>query len=151
MMKNCFLSVLFIFLFLVGCTSLQQKGEKQFAAGEYQMAIGTFSKVLADNPDDSDANYYVAESYRLSNRIEAALPYYDKLLEEEGSFENYMKKAKSLRDQGEYEAAAAAYAQAKEHTSSDSLLALAEWGEENMAQIQSITDYWPYQDRKSVV
>ncbi|WP_210416902.1 OmpA family protein [Echinicola soli] len=146
MMKNCFLSSLFIFLFLVGCTSLQQKGEKQFAAGEYQMAIGTFSKVLADNPDNSDANYYVAESYRLSNRIEDALPYYDKLLEEEGSFENYMKKAKSLRDQGEYEAATEAYRQAKEHTTSDSLIALADLGEENMSKIESITDYWPYHE-----
>ncbi|AWW30427.1 hypothetical protein DN752_10000 [Echinicola strongylocentroti] len=145
-MKNCFLSSLFIFLFLVGCTSLQQKGENQFAAGEYQLAIGTFSKVLTDNPDDSDANYFVAESYRLSNRIEDALPYYDKLLEEEGSFENYMKKAKSLHDQGEYEEAAAAYQQAKEHTTSDSLLALADMGAENMAKIEEITDYWPYHE-----
>ncbi|GAB4107672.1 OmpA family protein [Echinicola sediminis] len=130
----------------MGCTSLPQKGKSQFAAGEYQMAIGTFSKVLANDPEDSDANYYVGESYRLSNRIEKALPYYDKLLEKEGSFENYMKKAKSLHGQGEYEAAAEAYRQAKEHTSSDSLLALADRGEANLAKIENITDYWPYHE-----
>jgi len=146
MMKNCFLSSIFIFLILVGCTSLPQKGKSQFAAGEYQMAIGTFSKVLANNPDDTDANYYVAESYRLSNRIENALPFYNKLLEKEGSFENYIKKAKSLHDQGDYEAAAEAYRKAKEHTNSDSLLALATLGEENISKIESITDYWPYHE-----
>ncbi|WP_200974719.1 OmpA family protein [Echinicola sp. 20G] len=146
MMKNCFLCFIFIALLVVGCTSLPQKGKSQFAAGEYQTAIGTFSKILADNPDDADANYYVAESYRLSNRIEKALPYYDKLLEEEGSFENYFKKAKSLHDQGDYEAAAEAYKQAKEFTSSDSLLALADLGAENISKIKEITDYWPYHE-----
>ncbi|UCS94187.1 OmpA family protein [Echinicola marina] len=146
MMKNCFLCFFLIGLALGACTSLPQKGKSQFAAGEYQLAIGTFSRILADNPEDADANYYVAESFRLSNRIEDALPYYDKLLEGEGSFENYMKKAKSLHDQGDYEAAAAAYKEAKEYTSSDSLLALADRGSQNIAQIENITDYWPYHE-----
>src|SRR5690606_8272233 len=112
-MKRSFLFLVLISLFMAACTSLQQKAQSQFEAGEYQLAINSFSKILEENPDDPQANLIVAESYRLSNRIEKAAPYYDKVLEKKASFDNYLKKGKSLKEQGNYEEAVKAYAASK--------------------------------------
>src|SRR5690606_5727350 len=134
-MKRSFLFLGFISLFMAACTSLQQKAQSQFEAGEYQLAIGSFSQILEENPDDQQANLMVAESYRLSNRMEKAAPYYDKVLAKEASFDNYYKKGKSLKDQGNYEEAIKAYTAAKQHTQNDSLVDLAD---EAIAAIQAV-------------
>ena len=143
-MKRSFPILVFISLFMAACTSLQQKAQSQFEAGEYQLAINSFSKILEENPDDQQANLIVAESYRLSNRIEKAAPYYDKVLKNEASFDNYYKKGKSLKDQGNYEEAMEAYAAAKEHTQNDSLVDLADKAIADIQTIEHITDYWPH-------
>ena len=129
---------------MAACTSLQQKAQSQFEAGEYQLAINSFSRILEENPDDQQANLIVAESYRLSNRIEKAAPFYDKVLEKEASFDNYFKKGKSLKDQGNYEEAIEAYTASKEHTQNDSLVNLADKAIADIRAIESITDYWPH-------
>ncbi|MEX0881865.1 MAG: hypothetical protein WDZ72_00185, partial [Cyclobacteriaceae bacterium] len=49
-----YLSALFIFLMFAACTSLQQKAQNQFSAGEYQMAISSFSQVLEKEPDNPE-------------------------------------------------------------------------------------------------
>ena len=129
---------------MAACTSLQQKAQSQFEAGEYQLAINSFSKILEENPDDPQANLIVAESYRLSNRIEKASPYYEKVLEKEASFDTYFKKGKSLKDQGNYEEAIQAYTAAKEHTQNDSLTDLADQAIANIREVENIEDYWPH-------
>jgi peptidoglycan-associated lipoprotein len=143
-MKRSFPILVFISLFMAACTSLQQKAQSQFEAGEYQLAINSFSKILEENPDDQQANLIVAESYRLSNRIEQAAPYYDKVLEKEASFDNYFKKGRSLKDQGNYEEAIKAYTASKQHTQNDSLVDLADKAISDIKTIESITDYWPH-------
>lgn len=143
-MKRSFLFLIFISFGMVACTSLQQKAQSQFEAGEYQLAINSFSKILEDEPEDQQANLIVAESYRLSNRMEKAAPYYDKVLEKEASFDNYFKKGKSLRDQGNYDGAVTAYAAAKENTQNDSLVDLADKGIADIHAIEEITNYWPH-------
>ena len=129
---------------MAACTSLQQKAQSQFEAGEYQLAINSFSKILEENPDDQQANLIVAESYRLSNRIEKAAPYYDKVLEKEASFDIYYKKGKSLKDQGDYEEAIKAYTASKQHTQNDSLVDLADKAIADIRAVESITDYWSH-------
>lgn len=62
---------------LAGC-SAEKKATKSFRFGKYQTTIDIFKKQLANNPDDSRANYFIAESYRLSNRLKEAEPYYGK-------------------------------------------------------------------------
>lgn len=143
-MKRSFLFLGFISLFMAACTSLQQKAQSQFEAGEYQLAIGSFSQILEENPDDQQANLMVAESYRLSNRMEKAAPYYDKVLAKEASFDNYYKKGKSLKDQGNYEEAIKAYTAAKQHTQNDSLVDLADKAIAAIQAVESITNYWPH-------
>src|SRR5690554_974176 len=143
-MKRSFPFLVLISLFMAACTSLQQKALSQFEAGEYQLAINSFSKILEENPDDQQANLIVAESYRLSNRSEKAAPYYSKLVEEQGTFENYLKQGKSLKDRGNYEQAIAAYESAKAHTQDDLLIKVADEEIGKVAAIENITDYWPH-------
>ena len=62
---------------LAGC-SAEKKATKAFRLGRYQTTIDIFKQALAKNPDDARANYFVAESYRLSNRLKDAEPFYAK-------------------------------------------------------------------------
>ena len=130
-------------LLQVSCTSLQQKAQNQFSAGEYQMAINSFSRLLEKEPDNSEANFYIAESYRLSNRVEKAADYYEKVTEKDATFESQYHKGKSLKGRGEYEAARAAFEAAKTLTMDDERIALAEKEINNIDAISSIEPIWP--------
>lgn len=71
---------IFIFvtlIFLAGC-SAEKKAAKTFRLGKYQNAISLYQKQLNRNPNDGRASYFIAESYRLSNRLKEAEPYYAK-------------------------------------------------------------------------
>lgn len=140
-------SLFFIILFgLLGtaCTSLYKKGQKQFSSGEYQYAISTFSKVLEKDPDNKEANFYVAESYRLSNRIEKSSAYYEKLVEEDGTFENYYRLGQSYKSQGKTEEALEAFEEAKGLTLDDTYLSELKREIANLEKSEKIEDYWPY-------
>jgi outer membrane protein OmpA-like peptidoglycan-associated protein len=69
--------LLIILALLAGC-SAEKKATKAFRLGRYQTTIDIFRAALAKNPDDARANYFVAESYRLSNRLKEAEPFYAK-------------------------------------------------------------------------
>ncbi len=138
-----YLVALSLLLMFASCTSLQQKAQNQFSAGEYQMAISSFSQVLEKEPDNPEANYFIAESYRLSNRVEKAAEYYDKVLENESTFENHYYKGKSLRDQGKYEEAIEAFEASKNWTMDDEKVALADKQINNIRAIEEIEPIWP--------
>jgi outer membrane protein OmpA-like peptidoglycan-associated protein len=59
------------------CNS-EKKIQKSFRWGEYQKVIDYYSDVLEKQPNNGKANYFVAESYRLSNRIKESEVYYAK-------------------------------------------------------------------------
>lgn len=90
---------------VTGCNSSMQaykKGIRHFNAGEYNLALTQFQK--AKGPlDPARLNYYMAESYRLSNRFGEAVPFYQKALEanitEPDTRFNY---AYALKSQGNY-------------------------------------------------
>lgn len=67
--------VIIILALLVGC-SAEKKATRAFRLGKYQTTIDLYKERLAKNPNDGLANYLVAESYRLSNRIREAEPFY---------------------------------------------------------------------------
>ena len=75
-MRNSIFIVV-ILLSLAGCSS-EKKATKAFRLGKYQTTIDIFKEALDKNPNDGRANYYVAEAYRLSNRLKEAEPYYEK-------------------------------------------------------------------------
>lgn len=62
---------------LAGC-SAQKKAQKAFRYGKYQKVIDYYTEVLKKNPNDGEANYYIAESFRRSNRIKQAENFYAK-------------------------------------------------------------------------
>jgi peptidoglycan-associated lipoprotein len=69
--------VLLLGVILSAC-SVEKKATKAFLLGKYQNAIDLNKKMLASNPNNGKANYFVAESYRLSNRLAEAEAYYAK-------------------------------------------------------------------------
>ena len=75
-MRNSILLVIVVLL-LAAC-SAEKKATKAFRLGKYQTAIDLYKESLEKNPNDGRANFLVAESYRLSNRLKEAEPYYAK-------------------------------------------------------------------------
>jgi peptidoglycan-associated lipoprotein len=64
-------------LFLMSC-GIEKKANKAFFLGKYQNSIDLYKKVVAKNPNNGKANFFIAESYRLSNRPKEAEAYYAK-------------------------------------------------------------------------
>ncbi len=71
-------ALLFFIPFLIYACGIEKKANKAFLHGKYQTSIDLYEKILQTNPNDGKANYFVAESYRLSNRIKEAAPYYER-------------------------------------------------------------------------
>ncbi len=70
--------LLIVLVVIMAACSIEKKAEKAFNLGKYQSSIDLYQKVLSDNPKNGKANYFIAESYRLSNRIKNAEPFYEK-------------------------------------------------------------------------
>ncbi|MBL7860247.1 MAG: PD40 domain-containing protein [Cyclobacteriaceae bacterium] len=62
---------------IVAC-SPEKKARKSFRLGKYETVIDYYKGVARKQPNNGPANYYIAESYRLSNRIKESEPYYAK-------------------------------------------------------------------------
>jgi peptidoglycan-associated lipoprotein len=94
-----------IFILLVAC-SADKKMQKAFKYGKYQKVIDHYSDVLKKDPNNGTANYYVAESYRQSNRIKEAEPFYAKAkAPKQNSDSVQLYYAKSLQANGKYDQA----------------------------------------------
>jgi peptidoglycan-associated lipoprotein len=70
-------SVLIISFLLLACGP-EKKAAKNFKLGKYQKVIEYYTDVLEKQPNNGKANYFVAESFRLSNRIKQAETFYAK-------------------------------------------------------------------------
>nr|WP_044199750.1 OmpA family protein [Dyadobacter tibetensis] len=55
---------------------------KKYDNGEYDLAIKGLQKVAAAGYEPTQSNFLIAESYRLSNRYQEAIPYYKQALDE---------------------------------------------------------------------
>jgi peptidoglycan-associated lipoprotein len=60
---------------VAGC-SPEKKAMKSFRYGKYENVIDYYKGTLKKDPNNGRANYYLAESYRLSNRIKESEPFY---------------------------------------------------------------------------
>lgn len=76
-MRVKFLLNVFFILLLFSC-SPEKKAIKAFRLGKYQNVINFYKDVLAKQPSNGKANYFVAESFRLSNRIKESEKYYER-------------------------------------------------------------------------
>lgn len=64
-------------LLVLGC-SPEKKAQKAYRLGKYEGVIDYYKGVLKKQPNQPQANFYIAESYRQSNRIKEAEPFYAK-------------------------------------------------------------------------
>lgn len=87
------------------------KADKKFMRGEYQPAIQMYQAALKSNVEVGQANFKIAESYRLSNRLKDAQPYYEAALGKGvKSEEAYFYNALALKAVGRTDDASAALA-----------------------------------------
>ncbi|GCC50999.1 hypothetical protein SanaruYs_12190 [Chryseotalea sanaruensis] len=115
---------------------------KAFNRGEYQNAIGLYQKTLSKNP--GKANYFIAESYRLSNRIKEAEPFYANAKGigiDKDTVQFYY--AQSLKANGKYNEALTQLNSLAENASSDKLKRLAN------AQVSGIQELETIKQNKS--
>jgi outer membrane protein OmpA-like peptidoglycan-associated protein/tetratricopeptide (TPR) repeat protein len=132
-----------LLLLLGGCKSLLEKGNEQFLSGQYQLAIGTFNQILAKDSSNMRARQVLAESYRLSNRIESSAPHYQALVAVEPTFASYFHLGQSHKANQQLEASKKAFEQAALLTSDDRLLARAKQEISSLELAASIEEYYP--------
>jgi peptidoglycan-associated lipoprotein len=104
-MKFRFVSIIVVSLVLVACGP-EKKAAKNFKMGKYQKVIEYYTDVLERQPNNGTANYFVAESFRRSNRIKQSEAFYAKASGAnvpEDSVKLYYSK--SLQANGKYEEA----------------------------------------------
>lgn len=72
-------TIVIVALMVASC-SINKKANKAFELGRFQNTIDMYNKVLEKNPNDAEANFYVADSYRQSNRMFESAPYYERAI-----------------------------------------------------------------------
>ena len=114
-MRKLLLFAIIILTVMSSCSLKRRtlkKAEKRFDAGEYELAIDMYHKAIRKGISPGEANFYIGEAYRLSNRLKESLPYYEaaiknKYSEEEVFFylsyaykanEDYEKARESLNN-----------------------------------------------------
>ncbi|HZY80430.1 MAG TPA: OmpA family protein [Cyclobacteriaceae bacterium] len=107
-----------IILVLISCGG-EKKMTKAFKMGKYEKVIDYYSDVLQKEPNNSRANYYIAESFRRSNRIKLSEPFYQKAVSPTGDEDSVkLYYAKALQANGKYNEAKAAFSELEASTSS---------------------------------
>jgi peptidoglycan-associated lipoprotein len=87
-------------------TKYMNKGKVDFEEAEYQFAIENFQTALSKGAPANDCNYYIAESYRRSNRIHESEQYYKKAVDGGTNEEDaYFYHAMAMKANGNYEGA----------------------------------------------
>lgn len=137
MNKYCHLLLFAFIIGMVSCSPLKQ-GIKKYELGQYDVAINHFDRAIGKDNIAPRANFLAAESYRLSNRIESAAPYYKAALgqgisEEEAQF----YYAFALKANGQYEAARA---QLEDYVDVGNDRALLRWARKEIRNLRYITD-----------
>ncbi len=74
---NLTLGIAFALLVMASC-SPEKKALKNFKYGKFEDVINYYQGVLNKQPNNGKANYYIAESYRQSNRIKESEKFYSK-------------------------------------------------------------------------
>ncbi|MFZ5970115.1 MAG: OmpA family protein [Bacteroidota bacterium] len=77
MRVKVFFLLLAVGVLLAACGP-EKKAAKNFRLGKYQNVINYYLNVIEKQPNNGKAHYFVAESFRLSNRIKQAEPFYSK-------------------------------------------------------------------------
>ncbi|HEX8328037.1 MAG TPA: OmpA family protein [Hymenobacter sp.] len=126
---------------LGGCatTGSMSKADKQFARGQYELAIPLYQADIAKGKNAAISNFRLGEAYRLSNRVEMAEPFYKAALD--GGVKNAdagFRYAEALRANGKYDEAAAQFATYASSGGNRTLAARAETEAKNATDSKSV-------------
>ena len=92
-------------------TGSMSKGDKQFARGQYELAIPLYKADITKGKTPAISNFRLGEAYRLSNRVEQSEPYYKAALADGvKNADAGFRYAEALRANGKYDEAAAQFA-----------------------------------------
>jgi outer membrane protein OmpA-like peptidoglycan-associated protein len=143
MAHNVKLTGLLILLALVlgacGAGRYLSKGDKRFEQEQYQRAIEYYKQALSKQPTSGEINYKIAESYRLSNRLAEAEPFYKAALGNNFRKEDtYYHYGMALKANGKYEAALGQMQDYVRVGSNQRLKSLAQREVENLSQLSAI-------------
>lgn len=138
-------------LLLLGACSAEKKAQKSFRLGKYQSVINHYKGVVAKQPNNPKANYYIAESYRLSNRIKEAEPFYAKA-SGRGPNADSVKLfwAKSLQANGKYDDARSVLNDLEEKTTEEKLKDRARKELDGLNYLQNLSEKPSYYKVKSL-
>jgi outer membrane protein OmpA-like peptidoglycan-associated protein/tetratricopeptide (TPR) repeat protein len=129
---------------LSSCTLLMgpvARGDRHLERGEFQPAIDNYLLALEKGKNSGKVNYNLAESYRLSNRIHQAAPYYqaaDTLSTEEAALPVYY--GQSLRANERYSEALGQFRRYLAEGDDRELLALARIESRGISQLSDVPD-----------
>ncbi len=135
------LPFLFLLVTLAACNPGKRaliKGFNSFDGGEYNIAIEQYRIAMDNGVEVGESNYRIAESYRLSNRLAEAMPYYEAAIDmgvaDTAAVFHY---AMALKQNGEYEQAKQ---QLEEYVelSEDSVLQHTEWAQQEIANLNNL-------------
>ncbi|OGX87915.1 hypothetical protein BEN47_10315 [Hymenobacter lapidarius] len=126
---------------LGGCatTGSMSKGDKQFARGQYELAIPLYKADAAKGKNVAISNFRIGEAYRLSNRVEQAESFYKAALD--GNVKNAdagYRYAEALRANGKYDEAAAQFTTYATSGGNRNLAARAESDAKNATESKAI-------------
>ena len=115
------------------------KGDKRFAQAEYELAIQEYKSALGKGKEPGLNNYKIAESYRLSNRLQESESFYkaaidNKVQKEEAAFYYGM----ALKANGKYNEAASQFNNYASTGTNQQLVARARMENQNMQQLGQI-------------
>lgn len=137
-------------LMLVTC-SPDKKMQKAFKEGQYQRVINYYIDQIEKNPNNGRANYLVAESFRLSNRLKESEPFYARA-EGRGINEDTIKfyHAQALKAAGNYEGARTKLEDLQATAQDDKLKARARKALEGLKNLNSLEEKPSYYKIKNL-
>ena len=152
MTTKIYAALLFLSLLTVmACSSLTKvgKADKHFAREEFEPAIKLYLQALKKKQTEGELNYKLAESYRRSNRIQLAEPYYKAALDNGYKKEDvYLNYGLALRANGKYNEASSHLTQYAGMGTNQKLLAQAKQEVTNLSELPEILNVKSYYDIK---
>lgn len=128
-------------LLLGGCAASGSlsKADKAFTRGEYEPAIALYKADVAKGKNAPGANYRIGESYRLSNRVEQAEPFYKAALDGRvRAGDSGFHYAEALKANGKFDEAAAQFSTYAQSGANRTLAARAETEAKNAAASKAL-------------
>jgi peptidoglycan-associated lipoprotein len=152
MTTKIYAAVLFLSLLTVmACSSLTKvgKADKHFAREEFEPAIKLYLQALKKRQADGELNYKLAESYRRSNRVQLAEPYYKAALDNGYKKEDvYLYYGQALRANGKYNEASTHLTQYAGLGANQKIIAQAKQEVANLNSLPEVLNTRSYYDIK---